>query len=187
MAVGGTRLKFVRWTIIIVFLAVVLTFVGVCRSLRNSTSNVPFSYFLSEMTNLPVGPKAFFEQPRPIPSKWLSRAHIGITANYRLWVFRHGRWTQLEPAEASERTSFDVLITTNKNGRIYARSGYSFKIDVPVCEVWKVELSTSEIIHVGPKDFSFSYKKKNVWQSPNLPGWSNIRGAFNSEAKSDAR
>lgn len=81
------------------------------------------------------------------------------------------------------------MIMTSFGGRDYARLGHRLKIDVPVCEAWRVELSVTERIRVGPQlrngpsAFGFNYTKTNVWRSPELPGWSQIRKAFRSEVK----
>lgn len=88
------------------------------------------------MTNLPAGPTAVFERPRYRPSKWLRITARG--SDSRLWVLRHGQWAELDRGETLRRISFERTIRTSVGGRVYARSGHCLKIDVPVCEAWRV-------------------------------------------------
>jgi hypothetical protein len=167
-----------RW-IILIFGTLGALSVWLCVSIWSSTREAPFP--LSVMTNSANGPIALFTQHQPPPLKFLPITGMGSSS--RMWVFRHGQWTELGLGEVSRRVRLDPVVTTHSASHNYARFGNSLWIDVPVCEAWKIEETIFKTIRIGPKFLGLTYGTTNVLESPELPGWSNIRRAFRSEPK----
>ncbi len=125
--------------------------------------------------NVPV---ATFERPRPRSSLSQTRS---IGSQTRIWVFRLNKWRELEASEVTRRVALHPAIFEMSGGRRFARDGYTLEVNVPVCDRWRIEEEIWETRRIGFKRLGFDISITNRWQSAELPGWSEVRGAFNRE------
>jgi hypothetical protein len=163
-----------RWKYILGgFLLCVLLVVGAVWYFlaRGSLSNGTLS--LISLTNTVAGPIAKLE----IVDPWyLTKTDmIGSVPSYKIYVFRHGKWS--EAPDAVSRINWEAHL---HRGTRAMRRGNSFIVQVPVCKKWKLEFSQSERRKFRSKWLPFTFSIAARWDSAELPGWSEISQGFNA-------
>jgi hypothetical protein len=131
---------------------------------------------LLSLTNTAAGPVARLE----IVDPWFLRktALISSVPSYKIYVFRHGKWS--EAPDAVERIKWEPHL---RRGASAMRAGNTFIVQVPVCKTWKLEFSQSERRKIRSKLLPFTFPITARWDSPELPGWSEINQEFNAVDK----